>query len=74
MFIFGLRSTSDDWLSDPSDEWSLKCKKKGLLSHQKIKCSFSDGPPEDCQKTARRQPEDQQKTVRRLPEDHQTIS
>ena len=33
MFIFGLRSTSNDWLSDPSDEWWLKCKKGLLLSH-----------------------------------------
>ena len=38
--------------------------KKGLLSHQKIKCSFSDGLPEDWQKTCRRPPEDCQKTTR----------
>ena len=44
MFIFGLHSTSDDWLGDLSDEHGLKCKKilKGLLSHQKMKCSFLD--------------------------------
>ena len=36
-----------------------------------MKCSFSDGLPEDCQKTSRRLPEDQQKTARRPPEDHQ---
>ena len=44
MFIFGLRSTSDDQPSDLSDEHQLKCKKvkKAPLSHQKIKCSFLD--------------------------------
>ena len=30
-----------------------------------MKCSFSDGLPEDCQKTARRPAEDYQKTTRR---------
>ena len=50
-----------------------------------MKCSFSDGlpedcqnttrlPPEDCQKTARRPAEDHQKTARRLSEDHQKAS
>ena len=35
MFVFGLHSTSDDQLSDPSDEHRLKYKKmtKGPLSH-----------------------------------------
>ena len=44
MFIFGLCSTSDDQLSDPSKKRRLKCKKneKGPLSHWKIKCSFLD--------------------------------
>ena len=41
MLIFGLCSTSDDWLSNLSDESQPKCK-KGPLSHQKIKCSFLD--------------------------------
>ena len=43
-----------------------------------MKYSFSDGLPEDCQKTTRRLPEDHQKTVRRHqktarrpPEDYQ---
>ena len=42
MFIFGLCSTSDDLLSDLSKKHQPKHKKnkKGLLSHQKIKCSF----------------------------------
>ena len=39
MFIFGLRSISDDWLSNPSDEHQLKCQ-KGPPCHQKIKFSF----------------------------------
>ena len=44
MFVFGLRSTSDDWLSDLSEESQLKYKKmkKGPLSCQKLKCSFLD--------------------------------
>ena len=44
MFIFGLHSISDDWLSDLSDERWPKCKKMktGPLSHQKLKCSFLD--------------------------------
>ena len=44
MFIFGLHSTSDDRPRDLSDEPQPKHKKmkKGLLSHQKIKCSFLD--------------------------------
>ena len=44
MFVFGLRSTSDDQPSDPSKKRQPKCKKneKGPLSHQKIKCSFLD--------------------------------
>ena len=28
MLIFGLHSTSDDWMSDPGDESQLKCKKR----------------------------------------------
>ena len=42
MFIFGLRSTSDDWLSDPSKKHRPKHKKKQKRppSHWKIKCSF----------------------------------
>ena len=28
MLIFGLRSTFDDWLSDPSNESQPKCKKR----------------------------------------------
>ena len=44
MFIFGLCSSSDDWPSDPSKKCWPKCKKKkkGPLSHWKIKCSFLD--------------------------------
>ena len=44
MFIFGLRSTSDDQPSDLSDEGWPKHKKtkKGPQSHQKIKCLFLD--------------------------------
>ena len=44
MFIFGLHSTSDDRLSDPSKKCWPKIQKneKGPLSHQKIKCSFLD--------------------------------
>ena len=41
MLSFGLRSTSDDQLSDLSDESWLKCEKRPLC-HQKIKCSFLD--------------------------------
>ena len=32
MLIFGLCSTSDDWLSDPSDESQLKCENRPLKS------------------------------------------
>ena len=39
MLVFGLLSTSDDWLSDLSDESRPKCE-KGPLSHQKMKYSF----------------------------------
>ena len=44
MFVFGLRSTSDDQPSNPSKKRQPKCKKneKDPLSHQKIKCSFLD--------------------------------
>ena len=41
MLNFGLRSTSDDWPSNLSDE-SLPKYKKGPLSHQKMKFSFLD--------------------------------
>ena len=39
--IFGLRSTSDDWLSNPSMkvDWNVT---KGPLSHWTMKCSFLD--------------------------------
>ena len=49
-------------------DWNAK---KRPPKSSKIKCSFSDCLPEDCQKTARRPAEDYQKTARRLPEDHQ---
>ena len=39
--IFILHLTFDDWPSVPSNKSRLKCK-KGLLSHQKIKCLFLD--------------------------------
>ena len=44
MFIFGLRSLSDDRPSDPSKKCWPKHKKnkKGPLSHWKIKCLFLD--------------------------------
>ena len=44
MFIFGLSSTSDNRLSNPSKKTLTKTQKnkKGPLSHQKIKCSFLD--------------------------------
>ena len=44
MFIFGLRSTSDDRLSDPSKKHRPKHKKKQKRPprHWKIKCSFLD--------------------------------
>ena len=44
MFVFGLCSTSDHWLSDLSKKHWPRCKKneKGPLSHQKMKCSFLD--------------------------------
>ena len=41
MFIFGLHSTSDDRLSNPSKKCWPK-HKNGPLSHQKIKCLFLD--------------------------------
>ena len=40
--IFILCLTSDDWPSNPSNKSQPKCKKKGLLSHQKVKCLFLD--------------------------------
>ena len=43
MFVFGLHSTSDDQLSDPSKKCQPKgIKKKGPLSYRKVKCSFLD--------------------------------
>ena len=39
-----------------------------------MKCSFSDGLPEDCQNTSRRLSEDHQKTTRRPAEDCQKTS
>ena len=44
MFIFGLRSTSDDRPSDPGKKYWPKHKKnkKGPISHWKIKCLFLD--------------------------------
>ena len=54
MFIFGLHSTSDDWLSDLSKKHHLKCRKneKGPLSHQNKMFIFglhstSDDQPSD---------------------------
>ena len=41
MLIFGLHSTSNDRLSDASDKVNQNVK-KGLLSHQKMKCSVLD--------------------------------
>ena len=41
MLIFGLRSTSDDQLSDLSGKCWPKCE-TGPLSHWKMKCSFLD--------------------------------
>ena len=78
MFIFGLHSTSDDWLSDQSDERWLKCKKKRPPKSSKNKMFIfwwsTRRLPEDHKKTVRRLPEDQQKTSRRLPEDWQKTS
>ena len=46
MFVFGLRSTFDDWPSDPRSKQKMLTEmqknEKGPLSHQKIKCSFLD--------------------------------
>ena len=44
MFIFGLCSTSNDWLSNPSKKMMTKMQKneKGPLSHWEMKCSFLD--------------------------------
>ena len=41
MFVFGLSSISDDWLSDLSNESQPKSE-KGPLCHRKMKCSFLD--------------------------------
>ena len=50
MFIFGLRSTSDDWLSNPSNEQWLKCGKRPPKSSKNEMlifglCSTSDDQP-----------------------------
>ena len=116
MFVFQLRSTSDDWPSNlskkcwpkhkkrPPKSSKIKClfldyfqllmigwaiwvmngdwnARKGLLSHQKIKCSFlmvyqktTRRLSEESQKTSRRLPEDWQKTSRRQAEDYQKSS
>ena len=42
MLIFGLCSTSDDQLSNLSNESQPKCKKPPPLSHQKMKSLFLD--------------------------------
>ena len=44
MLIFGLCSTSDDWLSDLSKKKSTEMQKRPPKSsnHQKMKCSFLD--------------------------------
>ena len=52
MLIFGLRSTSDDWLSNLSNESQLKCDKsppKSLKIEKLIfiLCSTSDDQPSD---------------------------
>ena len=59
-------------------DWNAR---KGLLSHQKIKCSFlmvyqktTRRLSEESQKTSRRLPEDKQKTSRRQAEDYQKSS
>ena len=52
MLIFGLHSTSDDRLSDLSDESQLKCEKRPPKSSKNeilifILCSTSDDQPSD---------------------------
>ena len=52
MLVFGLRSTSDDQLSDLSDESQLKCKKGPHTSSKNEMpifglCSTSDYRPSD---------------------------
>ena len=52
MFIFGLHSTSNDQLSDPSDESQPKCKKRPPKSSKNEMlifglCSTSDDWPSD---------------------------
>ena len=57
MFIFGLRSTSDDRPSTPSDKCQLKCEKRSPKSSKNEMlifglCSTSDDRPSDlCDKT-----------------------
>ena len=50
MFIFGLHSTSDDWLSDLGNESQLKCKERPPKSSKNEMlifglCSTSDDQP-----------------------------
>ena len=40
MFIFGLRSISDDWLSNPSDEHQPKCQKRPPHVIKKLNAQF----------------------------------
>ena len=52
MFIFGLRSISDDWPSDPSNECQPKCEKRPPKSARNEMfifglCSISDDRPSD---------------------------
>ena len=52
MLIFGLRSTSDDWLSNPSNESRPKCDKRHPKSSNNEVLIFglhstSDGQPRD---------------------------
>ena len=58
MFVFGLRSTSDDWSSDLSKNRRLKCKKKQKRPPKSSKnkmfvfglCSTSDDQPSNLSK------------------------
>ena len=61
-------------LAESSEWWTVTEMQKRPPKSSKMKCSFSDGLPEDCQKTARRPAEDYQKTTRRLLEDCQKTS
>ena len=57
MFVFGLHSTSDDWLSNPSKKHRRKCKKmkkapKSLKNKMFVfgLCSTSDDQPSNLSK------------------------